>query len=247
VKTAVVVPCHNEERRLDVHAFRALLSTRSDLAFLMVNDGSDDGTMAMLEDLRRSRPEAFQIIDLPQNRGKAEAVRRGISESAHWSPRYVAFWDADLATPLEAIPLFEEVLDDHPQVDLVMGSRVKLLGRSVVRSELRHYLGRVFATVASMTLRLGVYDTQCGAKMFRYSDQVREIFHEPFLARWIFDVEILARMIRQGGPQCVEASVYELPLLHWKQVEGSKLRATDFARALLDLYRIRRRYLRVSP
>jgi hypothetical protein len=129
---------------------------------------------------------------------------------------------------------------------MVFGARVRLLGRSIERSALRHYLGRMFATAASITLGLGIYDTQCGAKLFRASPAMQALFQEPFLTRWLFDVEILARLIhaRRGTrlPQ-VEDIVYEFPLHEWHDVAGSKVRPGDFVRALFGLAMIYWHYL----
>jgi hypothetical protein len=87
-----------------------------------------------------------------------------------------------------------------------------------------------------------VYDTQCGAKLFRVSDAMREIFAETFLSRWIFDVEIIARFVQQRGRNKPRAAIYELPIKVWRDVKGSKVRSTDFIRALRDLWKIHRAY-----
>ena len=158
-------------------------------------------------------------------------------------PRYVGFWDADLATPLAAIGDFRALLDENPGVDLVLGSRVVLLGRRIERSPLRHYLGRVAATLIAFTLGLRIYDTQCGAKLFRATQGMRDLFGQPFIARWLFDVELVARMIRERGAETA-ASVLELPLAEWHDVPGSKVRPADYLAAAVDLIRIQRRVLK---
>jgi hypothetical protein len=68
-----------------------------------------------------------------------------------------------------------------------------MLGRDIRRSAFRHYAGRLFATFASLQLRLPVYDTQCGAKIFRATPEVVALFGRPFRLRWCFDVEVLSR------------------------------------------------------
>jgi len=163
--------------------------------FLFVDDGSTDGTLQVLENLRRSDPDSFSVCSLPRNVGKAEAVRRGLLRALEEGADYVGYWDAYLATPLEATVSFRALLDSRLDIDMVFGTRVSLLGRSIERNPLRHYLGRLFATAASLALGVGLYDTQCGAKLFRASPEVAALFQTPFRTNWIFDVEILARLI----------------------------------------------------
>lgn len=233
----VVVPCYNEEARLDRAAFRAFLETETDTHVIFVNDGSRDGTQGVLEALASHAPERASVLALEQNSGKAEAVRRGVVAAMDRGDTVVGYWDADLATPLEAIGQFAKVLDMRPDVQLVMGARVALLGRTIERRPARHYLGRAFATAVSLVLGLRVYDTQCGAKMLRVNPATRAAFATPFRSKWIFDVEMIARLL--GGRNNREgASLLELPLWSWRDVAGSKLKATDFAVAVPELARI---------
>ena len=243
----IVVPCYNEAERLETEKYLSCLDREPRVSFLFVNDGSRDATAQVLEKLHAARGERARVLDYGRNQGKAEAVRRGVLEALSFGPAYVGYWDADLATPLSALPGFIATLDDRPEIGLVMGARVKLLGREVVRRMARHYLGRVFATAASVTLQLGVYDTQCGAKLFRAGEDLREVFEQPFISRWIFDVEIIARMIarhRAGGGCPVAETIYELPLLEWRDVGGSRLKLSDWPIAFVDLVKIYLRYLR---
>src|SRR5947208_3052137 len=101
---------------------------------------------------------------------------------------------------------------------------------------------RFGATLISQTLGLAVYDTQCGAKLFRATDALRSAFGKPFLSRWIFDVEILARFVESWGRDAVARAVYEYPVTRWRDVKGSKVKTNDFLRALRDLGKIRRAY-----
>ncbi len=247
-RIALVVPCYNEEKRLDVDALRAASVPGHELELVLVDDGSRDGTRAVLEGIAKARG-GTRVVALEKNSGKAEAVRRGVLDAIGRHPLAVGFWDADLATPLNELPAFVEVLDRHPHVDIVLGSRVKLMGRVIERQLWRHYAGRLFATAASVALDLPVYDTQCGAKLFRATPLLARVFERPFLARWVFDVEIIARFLALDplGADHAARSLVELPLHTWVDVRGSKLKASDFARSALDLARIRRAYARQPP
>lgn len=248
----IVVPCFDEERRFQAGTFVEFAAAHPEVRFLFVNDGSRDGTAGLLDRACAERPDQLEALHLERNGGKAEAVRRGMLAAAgsEPAPLSVGFWDADLATPLEEIPPFIDLLTRNPQAEMVFGSRVNLLGRRIRRNLSRHYVGRVFATIASWMLSLGIYDTQCGAKLFRNNGSLRELLAEPFLSRWIFDVEILARLIRarrgSARPQ-PEDVIIEQPLHTWIDVAGSKLKAKDFLTVSGDLWRIYRRYLRGVP
>ena len=248
-RTAIVVPCYNEGNRFDGPAFDLALGDIPDLELVFVNDGSDDDTLIVLRAFEEKHPGRVRVIDLERNLGKSHAVRAGMLEALAGGATYCGYWDADLATPLDEIPRFVETLDGHPDLEVLFGSRVQLLGRIIERKASRHYLGRVGATAISLVLGLAIYDTQCGAKLFRASGDCKALFAEPFHSRWLFDVEIIARMMhaRRGSGLPGPAEVIrEIPLWEWHDVEGSKVGLLDFFRSMLELLHIRRLYLRVS-
>lgn len=240
----VVVPCYNEAARFPTAAFRDYLMDGSGVTFVFVNDGSTDGTLAMLEGLRQDFPELIAVLDKQKNGGKGEAVRDGVLQALKGSPDIVGYWDADLATPLAGIADLIQPLAANPNIQMVFGSRVKLMGRDIERKSSRHYLGRVFATTVSALLKLPIYDTQCGAKLFRANQETFRLFADPFNSRWVFDVEILARFIqsRKGDMESIRQAIYEFPLYAWRDVGGSKVRPKDFVRAFIDVLKIHNKY-----
>ncbi len=245
-KLCLIVPCYNEARRLDMTKFREFLGTQTPTLLLFVDDGSSDDTIDVLTRLCSGFEDSTHILRGGRNRGKAEAVRQGILYALdNLDPAIVGFWDADLATPLSSVSKFLAILQERPATEMIFGARVKLLGRQVERRAARHYLGRVFATTVSAVLKMPIYDTQCGAKLFRVQRKTRQIFAAPFLSRWVFDVEILARykqLFQLENRQLADA-IYEYPLESWVDVAGSKVGPADFFVAFWDVFRIRNKYL----
>lgn len=241
-KTAIIVPCYNESYRLKAEAFINYAKNNKMVYFFFVNDGSIDDTLEVINSLCRSYPEQMHCIDLKQNCGKAEAVRQGFLKAFEFDFNNIGYWDADLATPLEAINTLCSLLD-RKQIKIAIGSRVKLLGYRIERAPLRHYLGRLFATCSSYMLRLHVYDTQCGAKIFKNNSDLQNVFSHPFNVRWIFDVEILVRykmIIQDKGLGSLENYALEQPLEKWTHIQGSKVKIRDFFLAALELIKIYR-------
>ena len=246
-QTIIVVPCYNEARRLPARAFLAYAAACRHTSFVMVDDGSRDGTRQVLESLERRCPQGFKVLCLARNSGKAEAVRRGMLLALEYAPRLVGYWDADLSAPLEQVDRLAAVFDSRPGVEVVLGSRVSLMGYSIRRRSSRHYLGRAAATLISMVSGLAIYDTQCGAKLFAATPDLERALSRPFLARWLFDVELLLRLALQWHTQGrgpAEKLIFELPLERWWHKEGSKVSPLDFLRALGEIYRLHRRYPR---
>ena len=237
--TVIVVPCFNEAARLRpdrVHDLAELCG-----AVLLVDDGSTDATASMLATISAAAaPGTTHVEHLDVNQGKAAAVRHGLNVALDGGATVVGYCDADFATPADEMARLVDVLRDDPGIDVVVGSRVAMLGTDVRRSPARHYLGRVFATLASAALGMAVYDTQCGAKVFRDSPALRSALRKPFRSGWAFDVELLARL-RRGGEATAGLDIdrfIEVPLRRWHDVSGSKLTPAAAARAAVDLVRI---------
>jgi len=235
--TAIVIPCYNEAARLVPGEFLAYACHNETVNFLFVNDCSTDDTGGVLDELCRQRPGQLQALHLPHNLGKAGAVRAGFLQAFSEGYEAIGFWDADLATPLAEIKPFRALLAEGC-CQMVFGSRVRLLGRRIERRTARHYLGRIFASVASLLLGLTIYDTQCGAKLFANTKELRQIFAQEFTVNWIFDVELLARYLLltkdQGAAPLAEIAC-EYPLPQWRDMPGSKLKAKDFGLAVIEM------------
>jgi glycosyltransferase involved in cell wall biosynthesis len=231
-RTLIVVPTFNEERRLNQNAFLQACQKYATVDFLFVNDGSSDRTVDIIRTMTTESPQ-ISLLNLETNQGKGEAVRLGFLQGLSKNYGFIGYWDADLATPLSAITNLMGEFDRKPQLQVVIGSRVKLLGRDIHRRAFRHYIGRCFATGVSITLNLGVYDTQCGAKIFKNTPTLHKSFANRFISKWVFDVEILARLQRAGMD--LGEVVAEFPLWQWRDVSGSNLKLGDFVRAARDL------------
>lgn len=233
-KICLIIPCYNEENRLNLSKFDHF---HENVYFLFVNDGSTDGTQRYIT---HNLPSCSYSLNLDHNKGKAEAVRQGMLHvktlPIFQEIKWVGYWDADLSTPLEELfHFFDYSTFFTNEIHGVIGSRIYKLGSQIERRFLRHILGRLFSTVIAVVLKIKTYDSQCGAKIFRVF-LIDKIFREPFISKWIFDVEILFRVN--------DYQVVECPLFFWKDVKGSKIKiGRNLLRVIREINQIRKKYL----
>ncbi len=235
----VVIPCFNEVARLSKQGVTELV-TNDEIGVVLVDDGSDDGTRDLAFEIQRT-VDGVEVLILQQNMGKAEAVRRGMNHALTLGAEVIGYLDADFATPSkDMLGLLREL--ETNDVKVCLGSRWLHLGARIDRTSFRHYGGRIFATIASSVLKLSVYDTQCGAKVFRVSDVLVRALSEPFLSRWAFDVELIGRLLydREKETRYTEGDFIEVPLQTWRDIRGSKIRFTDMVTATFELLFIKR-------
>ncbi|MDI6782217.1 MAG: glycosyltransferase [bacterium] len=240
----VVIPCYNEEKRLRVDDFINELAKNPDISLLFVNDGSTDDTLKIIQKICDANPSRALCLSLDENKGKGEAVRMGMLYLLERKTyNIIGFWDADMAVSLAEIRDFMDIFRTNPDIQVVIGSRVHLAGRKIERVNFRHYIGRLFATVMCLTFGFTVYDTQCGAKLFK-SELLVPVVQEPFFSRWIFDVEIIIRILRLLHPFLQDKAdwLFEVPVKEWKNVSGTKRSVAAYINSFFDYIALVRKY-----
>ena len=234
--SVIVVPCFNEASRWDREYWRRMLSVPG-VAWVFVDDGSSDRTALLIDQMRTGT--TAELLALPENVGKAEAVRRGMLmalTSNAGSVPVVGFMDADGAFGDTDVRRLTELCATQRH-DAVWSARVLLAGRNIKRSTLRHFLGRAVATFVSIGHLETPYDTQSGFKLFAASPTLRDCLIGPFRTRWLFELELLNRWHRATGRQM---QVWEEPLLSWRDVAGSKITLREAVRIARELVFIKR-------
>ena len=227
---SVVIPAYHEEARLERTLREALLDLRArgtSCEVIVVDDGSRDGTSALVLRMEEEFPE-LRLIRLPENRGKGYAVRTGIVNA---TGKQVLFADADGATPFHEIERLERALSEG--ADIAIGSRATARAQISVTARFhRRIIGRVFHALVSAIAVRGFHDTQCGFKLFRHQ-AAQDLFSHMRIPGFSFDVEVLV-MAQLHGYRVAEVPV------NWVHQPGSRVNLVfDSLRMMRDLFVIR--------
>jgi glycosyltransferase involved in cell wall biosynthesis len=236
----IVIPCYNEEMRLALEEYHAFLHDTSHVFLCFVNDGSVDNTLQILEELRRQHRGKVEVVSYPDNVGKAEALRRGVHFcNKNYDHSFIAYLDADLSTSLQECISMTQYLKDP--VEFCFGSRQKRVDSIIQRKAPRWLIGRVVASIITRILKLYVYDTQCGCKLFTKILSI-QLFEHPFISKWLFDVEIFLRFVTLYGREQATEKMLEVPLTRWVDKGVSSVKMTYFFKLWVDLYQINKTY-----
>jgi glycosyltransferase involved in cell wall biosynthesis len=234
---AIIIPCFNEEKRLKPAGVLSFLKLHSYYHFIFVDDGSSDRTGNILDDLEAKNNLQVTQLKLTTNKGKANAVREGFLLCATKKAySFIGYLDADLSTDYEEMIRLTNLVKEQ-NLDFAFGSRMKKLNATINRSGFRHLAGRVITTIIDTYFKLGIYDTQCGAKLFTMA-LAETVMKEPFVTNWLFDVEIFLR-IRQFCPTCKGE---ELSLQNWTSRNGSKINILSTPELMIELINLIRFY-----
>jgi len=242
-KTFIIIPVYNEALRLNKDVFYSHLKENRLHNLVFANDGSSDESATILNQMKEEMPAQIHILHLAENQGKAEAIRQA-SKLIHSFKEvsYFGYFDADLASPLDQINHLLEGFNYNDELQIILGSRVQMMGYDIQRKRSRHYLGRIFATYVSLLFKLNIYDTQCGAKLFRATEANFKLFDSKFISRWFFDVEIILRHRNAIGITLFTKSLKEIPLQKWHEQGQSKLKWSDFILSPIQLHKIKGNY-----
>ncbi len=227
MKTGIIIPCYNEENRLDTNAFITFINAKNEFHLCFVNDGSKDDTIRVLKEVQETNPEKVSVIDMKKNGGKAAAVRAGARYlHSRGDIQFIGFIDADLSTDFEDFDGLVQTLQSDTSLNLVFGSRAKNASEGIEKNPLRALFSKMINILIVAILGLSIQDTQCGAKVFR-AGIVPVLFNQAFLTRWLFDVEMFIRLKKHMGVSQVMNSIIEQPLKRWVHMDDSKLGAKD--------------------
>jgi dolichyl-phosphate beta-glucosyltransferase len=221
---SIVIPCYNEQDRLPstLDAVRAYMSKRGErYELILSDDGSTDRTREVIEGAMQGADNVHSVR-LPENRGKGRALAEGVKVS---TGDRVLLTDADLSTPIEELPKLEAQLDQ--------GAGVAIASRALPGSEIvihqpiyRVLMGKVFNLIVQALLLPGLWDTQCGFKLFR-GDLAREVFAEMRTDGFGYDPEALYRAKKRGE------KIAEVPVV-WRHSAPTKVAPV---RHSLDMFR----------
>lgn len=226
---------YNEEKRVGLNFYNSAFQEYANLDFLLVNDASTDATEVIITQLTNKFDNVFSISN-KKNLGKAESIRTAIINSDLKPYKYIGYMDADLAVPFSEIIRLLDVAEINRGKQIVFGSRIKLISNDIKRSKIRHYFGRIFATIVSqIVLKTPIYDTQCGAKVIN-ADLAKSLFKKPFKTKWLFDVELLLRY-KKEEPNFGNY-ILEEPLKVWIEKGGTKIKLVDFLSFPFQLIKI---------
>ena len=230
---SLVIPAYNEALRLP-ETLRRLSEYCAHLEFtwevLLAIEKSEDETLDLAKAAAESQPN-FRVVYPGFHRGKGFAVRQGMLEA---TGAIVLFMDADLSVPLEEVTGFVQYLRDHPEADVLVGSRKHAQSRIVKRqSWLRQRMGETFNWILRRVAGIRIKDTQCGFKAFRRR-AAEAIFSRQRLDGFAFDVEVLLLAERLGFTSV------ELPV-QWINSPHSHVRiVSDSLKMLRDAMLVRK-------
>lgn len=214
-RVTIVVPVFNERECVStlmstLVELDADLRETYDFEFLLVDDGSTDGTAEALQELIEDRPN-FRVIPHSRNCGIAAAIHTGITKSSN---EIVVSIDADGSYDVRLVEQMVPMLS--PEVDLVTASPYHPQGHVEDVAAWRLWLSQRASALYRLALRQKLH---CYTSCYRVYRRSRVIDLEPINAGYVGVAELMWRLDRQGS------KIAECPAILRSRVAGqSKMR-----------------------
>lgn len=222
---SLIMPLYNEEERIGQSLERIVpfLERKTiDYEIILVNDGSTDTTLKVLEKIKNKH---LRILKNDRNYGKGYAIQKGMQMAKF---PLVLFSDADSSTPIEELEKFLPYLKNY---DIIIGSRaLKESQISLHQPFYKEWAGRLGNKLIQLLLLPGIKDTQCGFKLFKKEALI--IFQKQTIKRWGFDFEILWLAYK------MQFRIKEVPV-QWRNDFRSKFKTLDYLKTTRELLKIR--------
>lgn len=228
---SIVIPAHNEERRLppSLEKIDAFLRRQPfEAEVIVVENGSIDRTVEVAEAFAKNHPYV-RVVEAAV-RGKGLAVKVGML-AARGEYRFIC--DADLSMPIEEIVKF---LPPHVNGhDVIIASREGVGAKRVGEPEYRHIIGRINNFIIKLTAVRGFEDTQCGFKMFTQA-AAEDLFGVQQMTGIGFDIELLF-IAKQRGYR-----IKQVPITWYFDADSRMRLVGDSLHLLVEIWQIRRNW-----
>ncbi len=213
---SVIIPVYNEERTVSEVIDKVLsssLPTKLSLEIIAINDGSTDGTRAILDNIKYPQ---LRVFHQETNRGKTSAVRKGIFEA---KGSLIIIQDADLEySPVDYAAIIQKM--DDTGAEVVYGSR--FLGEIKDMAPINWMANRISNIVFNLKFKTNITDINTCFKLFK-ADVLKQLTIES--DHFGFETEVTTKLIRQG------VRIIETPISYHARTkaEGKKI---DWAKAV---------------
>lgn len=211
----IIIPCYKEHERLPKFLENlSILIKNSNIKILIIDDGSPENYFDLLKtNVSKFLNKNIELHHYEKNIGKGHAIAYGINLA---KTKYVGFLDADGSIGEKEVFRMVNYFRKNSEIDMLISSRIAMLGRTIDRKISRHVTGRIFATISNILFPIQVYDSQCGFKLFskaKYENVKNKIIDN----QWLWDTQLLILFYYSGF------KILEFPI-DWSEKENSKIR-----------------------
>jgi dolichol-phosphate mannosyltransferase len=196
----VIIPTYNEAESLPI-LLRELSELRNDFSYLVVDDGSPDGTADICEKLKSEIPD-LEILRRSKKSGLGSAYRDGYRYALEKNFDAIIQIDADGSHQVSDLPKLLSQFESKPKVDSVIGSRW-IKGGSVLNwSKRREALSRLANIYSNFLLGLGVKDSTAGFRVYKTSAIKKLNLSNIKSEGYCFQIEMTREIEKVGGSIC---------------------------------------------